>query len=76
MLGPQLHKEGEICMVLGMCSVQPEIKAPEVRRVTMEASDFIQALPLKGSSHEVCPNFIHCPVLLLEICPPIRLSSS
>lgn len=48
-----MHKEGDICMTLGMCTVQPESKAPEVLHVSMEADGFIQAQTSKQTTPEV-----------------------
>ncbi|XP_072520853.1 surfactant protein Bb [Salminus brasiliensis] len=47
------HKEGDICMVLGLCATQPENKAPEILHVSMEADGLIQAQPSTGTGHKV-----------------------
>lgn len=48
-----VHKEGDICKVLGLCAVQPESKAPEMLHVSLEADGFIQAQPSTQTSPEV-----------------------
>ena len=48
-----MHKEGDICMVLGLCAVQQGGKGPAVLSVSMEAGG-LQPQPLIGTSPEVC----------------------
>lgn len=44
----QAHKEGEICMGLGLCTVQPEHKAPELLNVGLQVVQ-----PSRGTAQEV-----------------------
>uniref|UniRef100_W5LPI9 Surfactant protein Bb n=1 Tax=Astyanax mexicanus TaxID=7994 RepID=W5LPI9_ASTMX len=47
------NTQGDICKVLGLCTVQPESKAPEMLHVSLEADGFIQAQPSTQTSPEV-----------------------
>ncbi|XP_066514218.1 prosaposin-like [Hoplias malabaricus] len=46
------HKEGQICMMLGLCTVQSESKSPQVLHVGMDTSG-LQIQPSTGTQHEV-----------------------
>ncbi|KAL7836418.1 hypothetical protein AOLI_G00277020 [Acnodon oligacanthus] len=63
------HKEGDICMVLGLCAVQQESKAPEVRRVSLEAGGFLQAQPSTETSHElqISPQCTFCLFIIKKL---------
>ncbi|KAI5625313.1 hypothetical protein C0J50_15172 [Silurus asotus] len=47
------HKEGEICMVLGLCVDQREHQAPELLGVNLQKAGFLQVQPSTGTSHEL-----------------------
>ncbi|XP_060762817.1 surfactant protein Bb [Neoarius graeffei] len=63
------HKEGEICMVLGLCAVQPEHKAPELLNVEFQEAEFIQVQPSPGTSHElqISPQCTFCLFLIKKL---------
>ncbi|XP_053466513.1 surfactant protein Bb [Ictalurus furcatus] len=64
------HKEGEICMVLGLCAVRPvQHKAPELLNAALQEAGIIQAQPSTGTSHElqVSPQCTFCLFLIKKL---------
>ncbi|XP_051520676.1 prosaposin-like [Myxocyprinus asiaticus] len=50
------HKEGDICSLLGLCSIPTDRKATSVLSVGLNESGFLYANPLRGTSQEVRVN--------------------
>ncbi|KAB5528379.1 hypothetical protein PHYPO_G00139570 [Pangasianodon hypophthalmus] len=63
------HKEGEICMVLGLCAVQPEQKAPELLNVGLQEAGLVRVQPSTGTGHElqVSPQCTFCLFLIKKL---------
>ncbi|XP_053337082.1 surfactant protein Bb isoform X2 [Clarias gariepinus] len=63
------HKEGEICMVLGLCAVQSEHKTPELLNFGLQEAEFIQLQPSTRTSHElqISPQCTFCLFLIKKL---------